>query len=65
MGGKGCNSIGYAVDQVKTGIQKNGTITLAEVRDIIHSSRKYTQMLLEYMDKKRITKLVGESRILL
>lgn len=55
----------YAVDQVKTGIQKNGTITLAEVRDIIHSSRKYTQMLLEYMDKKRITKLVGESRILL
>lgn len=40
-------------------------ITLAGVRDITNSSRKYILPLLEYFDSKGITRRVGDKRILL
>ena len=39
--------------------------SLAEARDALSSSRKYTLPLLEYFDKKRVTRRIGEKRILL
>jgi len=42
---------------------EHGQITLGEARDIWGSSRKYTLALLEYWDKKNITKKVGDARI--
>lgn len=39
--------------------------TLAEARDALNSSRKYTLALLEYFDQEKITRRAGEKRILL
>lgn len=45
-------------------INKNGSITLSEFRDILNTSRKYAVALLEYFDNEKITKRVDEKRIL-
>jgi selenocysteine-specific elongation factor len=41
-----------------------GAITLAEVRDMFGTSRKYAQAVLEEMDARRITRREGEGRVL-
>ena len=43
----------------------SGDITLAGLRDLTGSSRKYILPLLEYFDSKGITRRVGDKRILL
>ncbi|MFM7581199.1 MAG: SelB C-terminal domain-containing protein [Caldilinea sp.] len=45
-------------------MQAKGSVTLAEVRDLLQTSRKYAQALLEEMDARRITQRVGEGRVL-
>lgn len=45
-------------------INKNGSITLAQFRDILNTSRKYAVALLEYFDNERITKRIDEKRVL-
>jgi selenocysteine-specific elongation factor len=45
-------------------LQREGSITLAQVRDMFKTSRKYAQGLLEHLDDRRITKRVGDERIL-
>lgn len=45
-------------------IRANGGITLAQVRDLFGTSRKYAQALLEHMDDTRITRRVGDVRVL-
>jgi len=45
-------------------LQREGGITLAQVRDMFTTSRKYAQALLEHLDDKRITKRIGDERIL-
>jgi selenocysteine-specific elongation factor len=52
------------VDRVSASIADNGSITLAQVRDLFGTSRKYAQALLEHMDAKRITRRVGDERVL-
>jgi len=47
-------------EQIKTA----GKIGLAEVRDIFGTSRKYAQALLEYLDGQKITRRVGDDRVL-
>ncbi len=44
---------------------EDNTFTLAEFRDAHATSRKYAMAVLEYLDKKKITKLVGDRRVLL
>jgi selenocysteine-specific elongation factor len=46
-------------------METKGSITLAEYRDLLGTSRKYAVMILEYMDEQKITRLEGDSRILL
>jgi selenocysteine-specific elongation factor len=57
-----------AFNEMKSGIiaqlKKNGKITLGEVRDMFGSSRKYVQALLEYLDREKITKRIGDDRVL-
>jgi len=43
--------------------KEQGTITLAEVRDMFNTSRKYVTALLEYMDEKKLTRRVGDARV--
>jgi selenocysteine-specific elongation factor len=45
-------------------LQREGRITLAQVRDMFGTSRKYAQALLEHLDERRVTKRVGDERIL-
>lgn len=45
-------------------INNNGSITLSEFRDILNTSRKYAIALLEYFDSEKITKRIGDKRVL-
>ena len=52
------------VARIRTEIELKGSITLAEVRDLFHTSRKYAQALLEHLDGSGVTVRAGDSRIL-
>jgi len=45
-------------------LRREGRITLAQVRDMFSTSRKYAQALLEHLDDKRVTQRVGDERLL-
>jgi selenocysteine-specific elongation factor len=45
-------------------IKSQGKITVAEVRDMFHTSRKYALALMEYLDEQKITRRVGDERVL-
>jgi len=49
---------------IKHHLEKNGTITVAEVRDLLSTSRKYALGLLEYLDEQGITRRVGDERVI-
>jgi len=52
------------VDGIVAHLRAQGTITLAQVRDSFRTSRKYAQALLEHLDQRRITRRVGDERVL-
>ena len=52
------------VERIVSHLRERKTITLAQVRDMFGTSRKYAQALLEQMDEKRITRRVGDERVL-
>lgn len=52
------------VERVKSHLKVNGTVTLAQVRDMLGTSRKYAQALLENLDAQRVTRRVGDERVL-
>ena len=45
-------------------IEHEGSITLAQARDMFGTSRKYAQALLEHLDEIGVTKRVGDERVL-
>lgn len=45
-------------------IKENGSITLAEFRDLINSNRKVSLAILDEFDKQKLTKRVDDKRIL-
>ena len=45
-------------------IREHGEITVGDVRDIFSTSRKYALALMEYLDQQRITRRVGDARVL-
>ena len=52
------------VEAVVKHLRAQGTVTVAQVRDILDTSRKYALALLERMDEQRITRRVGDERTL-
>ncbi|MFH1379051.1 MAG: SelB C-terminal domain-containing protein [bacterium] len=52
------------VATVTAHIRANGKVSLSEVRDLFQTSRKYAQALLEHLDGERITRRVGDERVL-
>ncbi len=54
-----------ALAQVKKDIGERGSVTLADFRDEIGSSRKFAIAILEYFDRMKITQLSGDARVLL
>lgn len=45
-------------------IKSHGRITVAEVRDLFKTSRKYALALMEYLDAQKITRRIGDERVL-
>ena len=52
------------VDAIMDAIRDKGTINVGQVRDRFHTSRKYALALLEHLDQQRITRRVGDDRVL-
>ena len=50
--------------QITAHLREKGSITVAEARTLFNSSRKYMLPLLEYLDHQRITRRVGDERVL-
>jgi selenocysteine-specific elongation factor len=45
-------------------IRSEGSATIAQVRDLFGTSRKYAVALMEYLDQERVTRRVGDVRVL-
>jgi selenocysteine-specific elongation factor len=43
--------------------KEHGNVTIADVREMFGNSRKYITALLEYMDDKKLTRRVGDARV--
>jgi len=52
------------VERVTSYLRANGRVTIAEVRDMFETSRKYALALLEHLDQAKITRRVGDERVL-
>ena len=51
-------------DRVRAYIEQHGTVTLAQARDLLGTSRRYAQAVLEHLDRLRVTRRVGDERVL-
>ncbi|MBU0703935.1 MAG: selenocysteine-specific translation elongation factor [Chloroflexi bacterium] len=52
------------VTRIRAHIEREGSITLGQTRDLLKTSRKYAQGLLEHLDETGVTKRVGDERVL-
>ena len=52
------------VDRISEFISERGEISVADVRDMFKTSRKYALALMDHMDHERITRRVGDVRVL-
>lgn len=52
------------VARVVSRIQSEGSVTVAQVRDMFQASRKYALALMEHLDERRVTRRVGDERVL-
>ncbi len=51
-------------DKVVGHLQANGSITVAEARNMFNTSRKYILPFLEYLDQQHVTRRMGDDRVL-
>jgi selenocysteine-specific elongation factor len=52
------------VAKVTDRIKVQGKVSLGEVRDMFQTSRKYAQALLDHLDREKVTRRVGDERVL-
>lgn len=52
-----------AIKKVADYLRDRGEITVGELRDLLQTSRKYALPLLEYFDRVKLTKRVGDKRL--
>ena len=52
------------VKRVVEHIKERGAITVAQVRDMFATSRKYALALMEHLDERKVTKRIGDERVL-
>ena len=58
------NSYNIMLNTIIKYTETHGTITVAQVRDMFKTSRKYAVAFLEYLDENKITQRVGDERVL-
>ncbi len=59
-----CSAYEEMVRQIKEYISNHKKITVAEVRDLFQTNRRYAVALVEYLDEQKITRRVGDERVL-
>ena len=52
------------VSRIVAHLQEQGSVTVADARSLFGTSRKYVLPLLEYLDQQRVTRRVGDERVL-
>jgi selenocysteine-specific elongation factor len=52
------------IARIRADIEANGPRTVAQMRDVLDASRKYTLALVTYTDEHKITRRVGDTRVL-
>ena len=52
------------VDRITGHLSERGEITVADVRDLFGTSRKYALALMDHLDHVRVTRRVGDVRVL-
>ena len=52
------------VERATSHLKASGSVTVGEVRDMFKTSRKYALALLEHLDGAKITRRVGDQRVL-
>ena len=52
------------VERITSHLKAKGRVTVAEVRDMFHTSRKYALALLEHLDGVKVTRRLGDERVL-
>jgi len=52
------------VERIRGALKVHGKITVAEVRDLFQTSRKYALAIMEHLDQEGITQRVGDERVL-
>ena len=52
------------VERVSAHLEEHGEITIGDVRDLFGTSRKYALALMDHLDHTRVTRRVGDSRVL-
>ena len=52
------------VDRISGHLREKGEVTVADVRDMFGASRKYALALMDHLDQQRITRRVGDVRVL-
>jgi selenocysteine-specific elongation factor len=52
------------VDRITAYLKEHGSITVAQVRDMFGASRKYALALMEHLDERKVTRRVGDERVL-
>ena len=58
------DALAHVAQTVTDLIHRDGSITLAALRDELGTSRRYAQALLELLDAERVTLRVGDARVL-
>jgi selenocysteine-specific elongation factor len=53
-----------AITQIVSYLQQHETITVAQARDLLGTSRKYMLAMLEHFDQRHITRRQGDDRML-
>ncbi len=53
-----------AVARLTAHLRQEGKVTVAQARDLLGSSRRYVLPLLEWLDAQKVTRRVGDDRIL-
>ncbi|MDA1215311.1 MAG: selenocysteine-specific translation elongation factor [Chloroflexi bacterium] len=53
------------LSKVQSHLEATGKITVAEVRDMFGTSRKYALSLLEHLDELKVTRRTGDERVLM
>jgi selenocysteine-specific elongation factor len=57
------DTLAAIVEQIRDDIQRNGPRTVAQIRDLLDASRKFTLALVNYTDEHKITRRVGDERV--